>query len=96
MKKTLTILLAALLALAALPPALAAEQYRHEASGIVFTVPDGFVAEDISEEGLIALLVMDENDENLVYAYEVFYEEALDGVWLEDLDAERVQAVATA
>lgn len=94
MKKTLSTILAVLLLLSVACTSLAEATFGHEASGITITIPEGFLAEDMSDEDFVSLLIIDENDENIAYVYAVSYMEALEGMWLTDLDEAAMQAFA--
>lgn len=94
MKKSVSLLLAILLLAGLATTALGEASFYHEASGITISIPDGFLAEDMSSEDSTALLIVDENEENLAYVYEVYYEETLESQWLENMTEEQLHAVA--
>lgn len=94
MKKTLSLMLCLLLAISSASVALGAQQFKNEESGIIFTLPEGYEAEDISEGENVALLVYDPNEETIVFVYEVAYLEELDDVWLEDMSEEDIHVLA--
>lgn len=93
MKKTLSMVLALALLMAALPAL--ASGFRNEESGITITIPDGLEAQDISEGEITSLLIVDPADETIVYIYEVYDSGARDQ-WLEDQTEEKIGEMAEA
>lgn len=98
MKKSVSLALATLMLLcAAVSLGEAPAAFYNEASGITFTVPEGFVAQDATEaaaEDTTMLMLAEDNDSPVLYCYEVYYNEAFAGLWLEDLTEEQIGAMA--
>lgn len=92
MKKTLSLLLGALLALTLCAGALA-EAFYLEVAGVTIDVPEGMIAIDASDEAGYALIMYPEDRTELVYMYALYYLEDLKGVYLEDLEPEEVAAL---
>lgn len=90
-KKLLSLFVAALMALSLAQGALA-EAWVIEEAGITIQVPAGLQGQDESGDGYYMLFLVDPNEENVSYAYTVFYEEGLEGVWFEDLEEEDMTA----
>lgn len=92
MKKGLSLLLAALLALTLTTAALA-DPYYLEAAGVTIEVPEGMMAQDASDESSYALIILPEGREDLVYMYALYYVEDLADKNMEDLDEEEAIAL---
>lgn len=92
MKKGLSLLLVALMALG-LSTAAMAEPYYLEAAGVTIDVPEGMLAQDASDEASYALLIMPEGRTDILYMYALYYQELLEEIDLSELTEEELADV---
>lgn len=94
MRKTVSLLLAALLLCALSIPVLAEHAYTMEDWGLTITLPDNVSAEDASTDEVSQLVITVDGREDLAYLMQFFYDENYEGRTFADLSEDELQALA--
>lgn len=90
MKKGFAVVLALVLVLGLCASALAAPFYL-ESAGVTIDVPDGYTAQDMSDEVNNVLAITDDADSTVAYVFTVGYIEEFEGKALTDLSPEEAE-----
>lgn len=83
------------LCLLGLPMLGLAQEFYLEELGAHIMVPEGFVAQDASSEGVYTLVIVNPQDPTLAYGYSLFYHEPYADKYLEDLTEEEGNSLLT-